>query len=191
MTLISLLQSSGIGTCSHSDSPANNFHMSNSKTSHLSPQDPSQVETVEINKNPRRSASSPALRDRTRRLFLHQDHSSGSRSESSSTRSGARLIMIASWMKVKAEVSKPLYANMLVPWLLAGLVILPVMFASIRNSRALDGIGRAGKAVFSAVQDSPLLVVAGTGFICSVVGLYWYYWGHTGKYICLTDCAFL
>jgi HAMP domain-containing protein len=55
-------------------------------------------------------------------------------------------------MKVKAEVLKLLYTNMLVlfTWLLAGLVILPVMFASIRNSRALDGIGKAGKAVFSA-----------------------------------------
>jgi len=82
--------------------------------------------------------------------------------------------MMASWLKVKAEVPKLLYANMLVlfTWLLAGLVILPVMFASIRHSRALDGIRRAGKAVFSVVQDSPLLVVAGTGFICGVVGLY-------------------
>lgn len=68
-------------------------------------------------------------------------------------------------------------------WLLAGLVILPVMFASIRNSRALDGIGRARKAVFSAVQDSPLLVVAGIGFICGAVGLYWHRWGYTGKYV--------
>ena len=102
-------------------------------------------------------------------------------------------MMMASWMKVKAEVAKLLYANMLVlfTWLLAGLVILRVIFASIRNSRALDGIGRAGKAVFSAVQDSPLLVVAGTGFICGVVGLYWHCWGNTGKYVWLTDCAFL
>ena len=99
--------------------------------------------------------------------------------------------MMASWVKVKAEVPKLLYANMLVSWLLAGLVILPVMFASIRNSRALDGIGRAGKAVFSEVQDSPLLVVAGTGFICGVVGLYGYCWGHTVKFVWLTDCLFL
>ncbi|KAH7417506.1 hypothetical protein BKA64DRAFT_658064 [Cadophora sp. MPI-SDFR-AT-0126] len=76
-------------------------------------------------------------------------------------------------------------------WLLAGLVILLVMFASIRNSRALDGIGRAGKVVFSALQDSPLLVVAGTGFICGVVGLYWHCWRNTSKYVWLTDCAFL
>ncbi len=181
MTLVSLLQSSSIGTCSHS--PADNFHMSHSKTSHVSPRDPPQVETVEIDKNPRRSTSSPELRDRIRRLFMHQDFSSGSRSESSSTRSGAGLITMASWIKVKAEVPKLLYANMLVlfTWLLAGLVILPVIFASIRNSRALDGIQRAGKAVFSAVQDSPLLVVAGTGFICGVVGLYWHCWGHVGK----------
>ncbi|KAH6667732.1 hypothetical protein B0J14DRAFT_442502, partial [Halenospora varia] len=82
--------------------------------------------------------------------------------------------------------------NMLVllfTWLLAGFVVLPVMFASIRNSRALDGIGRAGKAVFSAVQDAPLLVVAGTGFICGVVALSWLCWGNRVKW--LTDCAFL
>jgi hypothetical protein len=97
---------------------------------------------------------------------------------------------MATWMKVKTEVPKLSYANMLVlfTWLLAGLVILPVMFASIRNSRALEGIGRAGKAVFSAVQDSPLLVVAGTSFICGVVGLCWHCWG---KYVGLTDCALL
>lgn len=163
--------------------------MSNSNTSHLSPRDPPQVEIVEIDKNPRRSASSPALRDRTRRLFLHQDHSSGSRSESSSIRSGARLM--ASWGKVKAELPKLLYTNMLVSWLLAGLVILPVMFASLRNSRALDGIGRAWEAVFSAVQDFPLLLVAGAGFFCGAVGLYWHCWRHTDKYVWLTDCAFL
>jgi Flp pilus assembly protein TadB len=124
--------------------------MSYSKTSYLLPRGPPQVETVEINKNPRRSASSLVLRDRIRRLFLHQDHSSSSRLESSSTRSGARFVIIASWLKVKAEVLKLLYTNMLVlfTWLLAGLVILPVIFASIRNSR---GIGRARKAMFSAV----------------------------------------
>jgi hypothetical protein len=98
---------------------------------------------------------------------------------------------MASWGKVKAEVPKLLYTNMLVSWLLAGLVILPVMFASLRNSRALDGIGRAGKAVFSAVQDFPLLLVAGAGFICGVVGLYWHCSRHTGKYVWLIDCAFL
>ncbi|KAH6704333.1 hypothetical protein BKA61DRAFT_186845 [Leptodontidium sp. MPI-SDFR-AT-0119] len=151
--------------------------MSHSKASHLSPRDPPQVDKVEDNKNPRRRASSPVLCDRIRNFFLHQDHSSGSRSKCSSARSGARLVIMATWLKVKAEVPKLLYAKLLVlfTWLLAGVVILHVMFASIRNSRALDGIGRAGKAVFSAVQDFPLLVVAGTGFICGWI--YWHCWG--------------
>ncbi|KAH9203437.1 hypothetical protein DL95DRAFT_419046 [Leptodontidium sp. 2 PMI_412] len=65
--------------------------MSHSKASHLSPRDPPQVDKVEDNKNPRRRASSPVLCDRIRNFFLHQDHSSGSRSKCSSARSGARL----------------------------------------------------------------------------------------------------
>jgi hypothetical protein len=103
--------------------------------------------------------------------------------------------MMASWMKVKTEVPKILYANMLAllfTWLLlAGFTVFPVTFASIRNSRALDGIGRAGKAVFSAVQDAPLLVVAGTGCICGAVGLSWLCWGNRVNYVWLTDRAFL
>jgi hypothetical protein len=65
------------------------------------------------------------------------------------------------------------------------------MFASIRNSRALDSIGRAGKAIFSAGQDSPLLVVAGAGVISGVVGLYWHCWRNTEKYIWLIEYVFL
>lgn len=96
-------------------------------------------------------------------------------------------------MKVKAEVPKLSYANILVlfTWLLAGLVILPWIFATIRNSLALDGIGRAGKAVFSTVQESPLLAVAGAGLICGIVGVYRHCRGNTGGYVWLTDFAFL
>ena len=137
-----------------SDSPANNFHRSHSKLSYLSLQDPPQVEAVEVDKSLCQSALSPALRDRIRRLFLHQDHSSGSCLEPSSTSSRPRLVIIAAWMRIKTEVPKILYTNMLTiffTWLRVGFIVLPVTFASIRNSYALDSIGRAGKVVFSVV----------------------------------------
>ncbi|KAH8674825.1 hypothetical protein BGZ60DRAFT_429794 [Tricladium varicosporioides] len=89
--------------------------------------------------------------------------------------------MMASWMKVKTEVPKILYIKMLAllfTRFLAGFVALPVMFASIRNSRALHSIGRARKAVLSTVQNVPLLVVAGTTFGCGVVVLSWICWGN-------------
>ena len=82
---------------------------------------------------------------------------------------------MACWLKVKAEMTKLLYAKLLVlvTWLLASLVIFPLMSTSIRNSRALNGIVRAGKVVFSVVKDSPVLVAAGIGLICGwiILGL--------------------
>jgi hypothetical protein len=96
---------------------------------------------------------------------------------------------------MKTEVARILYANMLAilfTWLLlAGFTVFPVMFDSIRNSRALDGIGRAGKAVFGAVQNFPPLVVAGTCCICGVIGLSWLCWENRDNYVWLTDRAFL
>lgn len=93
---------------------------------------------------------------------------------------------------MKTEVPKILYENMLAilfTWHLAGFIVLPVTFASIRNSRALDGIGRAGKAVFGAVQNVPLLVVAGA--CCGVIGLSWLCWEDRHHYVWLPDRAFL
>jgi hypothetical protein len=63
------------------------------------------------------------------------------------------------WIKMKIEVPKIylgiLYANMLAnlfTWLLlAGFIILPITFSSIRNSHALNDIGKAGKAVFGVI----------------------------------------
>ncbi|KAG9228628.1 hypothetical protein BJ875DRAFT_489680 [Amylocarpus encephaloides] len=174
------------------ESPANNIHKSHSKPSYLSIQDPPQVKAVEIDKSPLRIVPFPALRDRIRQLFLHQDHSSGYHPEPSSTRSGPRLAMITSW--IKTEVPKIVYANMLallLTGLLAGFGLLPIMFTSIRDSRALDGVGRAGKAVLSAAQDAPILAVVGTALTCGVVALSWHCWGNWAKYVWLTDRAFL
>jgi hypothetical protein len=103
------------------------------------------------------------------------------------------------WIKMKIEVPKIylgiLYANMLAnlfTWLiLAGFIILPVTFSSIRNSRALDDIGKAGKVVFGAIQNVPFLWVAGTCFVFGVTGLSWLWWENRSNYIFLTDRVFL
>jgi hypothetical protein len=88
-----------------------------------------------------------------------------------------------------------LYANMLTnlfTWLLlVGFIILPVIFSSIRNSRALDNIGKAGKALFGAIQNAPFLWVAGTCFVFGVTGLSWLWWKNRSNYIFLTDRVFL
>ncbi|RDL30194.1 Uncharacterized protein BP5553_10472 [Venustampulla echinocandica] len=52
--------------------------------------------------------------------------------------------------------------------LLAGYMVLPGTFTSIRNSRALlEEAGKAGKAVVKAAQNVPLLWLAG---ICCILG---------------------
>ena len=83
------------------------------------------------------------------------------------------------WIKMKIEVPKIylgiLYTNMLAnlfTWLiLAGFIILPITFSLIRNSRALNDIRKARKAVFSAIQNVPFLWVLGTCFVFGVTGL--------------------
>ena len=76
---------------------------------------------------------------------------------------------------MKIDVPKILYANMLASlftWLLlAGFIVLPATFASIRNSRALDDMGKAGKVVISAAQNIPLLWVAGIYCVYRASGL--------------------
>ena len=143
-----------------------------SESSHLSLRYP---QVKEEGKSPRQRASSPAACDQSRRLSQQQDYSSGPHLESSSARSVVSFLTMACWLKVKAEMTKLLYAKLLVlvTWLLASLVIFPLMSTSIRNSRALNGIVRAGKVVFSVVKDPPVLVAAGIGLICGwiILGL--------------------
>ncbi|KAH6694349.1 hypothetical protein BKA61DRAFT_439549, partial [Leptodontidium sp. MPI-SDFR-AT-0119] len=54
--------------------------------------------------------------------------------------------------------------------LLAGYLVLPGTFTSIRNSRTLsEGAGKAGKVVVKAAQNLPLLWLA--GFCCGVASV--------------------
>ena len=175
-----------------SDSPASSFNSTSSSSSHFQLQAP-----PKIKKRPRR-ASSPLVRGRSRReAVIHQDRSSDSYLE---LRGLEPLpLMMNDWIKMKIEVPKIylgiLYANMLASlftWLLlAGFIVLPVTFASIRNSRALDDIGKARKVVFGAVQNIPFLWVAGTCFVCGVIGLSWLWWENRSNYIWLTDRIFM
>ncbi|KIM93129.1 hypothetical protein OIDMADRAFT_138373 [Oidiodendron maius Zn] len=88
-----------------------------------------------------------------------------------------------------------LYTNMLASlftWLLlAGFMVLPVTFSSLRTSRALNGLGITGKIVISAVQNIPFLAIAASCFVCGVAGLLWIWWENRRNYIWLTDRVFL
>jgi hypothetical protein len=140
----------------------------------------------------------PQSRGRSRReVLIHQDHSGDSYLELRDLE--PQPVLMNDWIKMKIEVPKIylgiLYANMLASlftWLiLAGFVVLPVTFASIRNSRALDEIGKAGKTVFGTVQNVPFLWAAGTCLVCGVIGLSWLWCENRSNYIWLIDRIFL
>jgi ABC-type phosphate/phosphonate transport system permease subunit len=94
---------------------------------------------------------------------------------------------MTSEMNMKTEMPKILYANMLASlftwFLLAGLIVLPMTFASIRNSHAPDSIAKAGKVLFGVVQKIPLLVIAGICCLCGVIGLSWLCWENRNNYV--------
>jgi len=173
-----------------SGSPIHSTHSQISPLT-LSPQAPSKTQAIEISKSPRRSVLSPLLCSRSRRAIPHQDSHPRLNSEDSEPHS----ILMNDWIRMKIDVPKILYANMLASlftWLLlAGFIVLPATFASIRNSRALDGMGKAGKAVIGATQNIPLLWIAGICCVCGASGLLWLWWGQSHNYIWLGDRIFL
>jgi hypothetical protein len=139
-----------------SGSPVKNSYSACSSISPILLQDPPKIKS-------RRRASSPLLPDRSHREAVLQDHSSDSNSEPRN--SEPQPLVMNDWVKMKIEVPKIylgiLYTNMLASlftWLLlAGFIVLPVIFNSLRNSHAIDSIGKAGKAVFGTVQNVPFL----------------------------------
>jgi hypothetical protein len=175
-----------------SGSPAHSTH---SQISPISPQDLPSINISQINQIPRRRASSPLLGGRNHPAILHQNHSSDSHSKLDSHDWEPQPVLMNDRIRMQIEVPKFLYANMLASlftWLLlAGFIVLPATVTSIRNSRALDGMGRAGKAVIGATQNIPLLWVAGFCCVCGVSGLLWLWWGQNQNYIWLGDPIFL
>ena len=72
--------------------------------------------------------------------------------------------------------------------LLAGYVVLPGAFTSIRNSRLLsDGAGAAGKAVVKAAQTWPVLLVASICCAIGVSGMGWLWYTWRRNYIWLLN----
>jgi len=97
------------------------------------------------------------------------------------------------------------YMNMLleldeIPWwhdilaslctwlLLAGYVVLPGAFTSIRNSRVLsDEAGAAGKAIVKAAQTWPVLLVASICCAIGVSGMAWLWYSWRRNYVWLLN----
>jgi len=72
--------------------------------------------------------------------------------------------------------------------LLAGYIVLPGTFTSIRNSHALaDGAGKAGKLVVRTVQNVPLLAVAGISCVIGALGMGYLSWTWQHNYMWLLN----
>ena len=76
-----------------------------------------------------------------------------------------------------------------VTWLLlAGYIVLPVTFQSIRNSQVLsDGTGKAGKLVVKTVQNLSLLIIAAICCGIGVCGMVWLSWIRRTNYVWLIN----
>jgi hypothetical protein len=72
--------------------------------------------------------------------------------------------------------------------LLAGYMVLPGAFTSIRSSRVLsENAGKAGKVVVKAAQTLPLLWVAGCCCVIGASGMCWLGWLCQRNYIWLVN----
>lgn len=72
--------------------------------------------------------------------------------------------------------------------LLAGYMVFPGTFTSIRGSQTLaNGAGRAGKLVSTAVQHIPLLYLAAICCICGAAGMSWLGWLWRSNYIWIVN----
>ena len=68
--------------------------------------------------------------------------------------------------------------------LLAGYMVFPATFSSIRNSQALaNRAGKAGKLVSTAVQHIPLLYLAAICCVCGAAGMSWLGWLWRKNYV--------
>ncbi|KAJ9130187.1 hypothetical protein NKR23_g12311 [Pleurostoma richardsiae] len=79
-------------------------------------------------------------------------------------------------------------AAKLCSWLLlAGYLVFPSTFASLSESHALSGAGKAGTYVSNTVKNVPCLYVA--SFCCGIAatGLAWLWWKWNRNYICLVN----
>ena len=97
------------------------------------------------------------------------------------------------YIKMLLELDEiPWWHNLLASlctWLLlAGYVVLPGAFTSIRNSQVLsDEAGVAGKAVVKAAQTLPVLLVAGICCLLGVAGMAWLWGEWSSNYVWLLN----
>ena len=69
--------------------------------------------------------------------------------------------------------------------LLAGYLVFPSTFASLRSSQVIDDTGRAGKYIVNAVQNVPLLYIASFSCGLATAGLGWLWWKWSHNYVFL------
>ena len=74
--------------------------------------------------------------------------------------------------------------------LLAGYIVLPGTFTSLQNSKSLSN-SEAGKVVQRAVQNAPLLGVAGICCVTGVIGICWLWHTWRQNYFWLVNKLFL
>jgi hypothetical protein len=178
-----------------SGSSTDNLHSILSSVSPKPGQDQHLFPTIEIRKNTRRRASSPFPWARNRRAFIPGDSSGGSRPRFVSQDLEPQPILMDAWTRMKIEVPKILYANMLASlftWLLLiGFIFFPATFSMIRNSHALDGMGKVSNVIVRVSQTIPWLGVAIVCCACGVSSLSWLWLGKSQNFIWPGDRIFL
>lgn len=70
--------------------------------------------------------------------------------------------------------------------LLAGFLVSPSTFASVRDMKALDETGYLGRSVKAAIQNFPLFIIAAFGCFIASCGMtaLWYIWRHNYVWVC-------
>lgn len=100
------------------------------------------------------------------------------------------------YTKMRNELDEiPIFHNIFAiffTWLLlAGYIIFPATFTSLKKSSVLSETGVAGQAVLVAVQNTRLLVLASICYITSICGLLYLWWRWRHNYIWLLNRIFL
>lgn len=93
-------------------------------------------------------------------------------------------------VEYELALTADMLASLLTWLLLAGFIVLPVTFASLRDSGALNSMGYPGKVAYGAVQNVHILWMAGAFCICGALGLSWLWWENRKNSIWLTDRIF-
>ncbi|KFY80541.1 hypothetical protein V499_00616 [Pseudogymnoascus sp. VKM F-103] len=149
-------------------------------------QQPPRPKNVRIRRG--QSTSGSKLSGQSKPEVSHTNNPESSRLDSSLTGSESQTI---SPLSMTSKESKLLYMNVvasLSTWaVLAGITVLPTVSAFIRDSRALEGIEKAGNIVLNTVEDIPPLVAGGLCCVYWIVGLSWLCWESKGDHVWLTE----